>query len=427
MLLNPNPYQIVIQLWPINRSLGGEGFRKSLKILKKYLPSLRIRKIPSGTKLGTWTVPQEWKVIESHVIDPSGKKIFDYFINDLYLVSYSKSFSGVLNLEDLKKKIFYSDNQTSAIPYKTSYYKKDWGLCASKNELERLNEGDYRVKIKTRHIHGNLNFGEIFIQGKSNSEIIFSTYLCHPQMASNELSGPAVLTSLASKLEKMKKKSNYSYRFLFLPETIGAIYYLKKNLIRMKKNVIAGFVCTCLGDKGDFSFIGSKYGNNFAEKFIARTLIKTGHLFQKYSFLERGSDERQFMSPAVDLPFCTLTRTPFGKYPEYHTSLDNLDFISEHSLKQSVQFLEKMVEDIDKCIIPVSQHIGEPFLTKYNLRESFGGGKLSANQTLISHVIAFSDGTNDIVSLSELIPNTTETEIKKIVQKLVKRRILKLK
>lgn len=418
-----DPYSIIEKLWPINRSLGGYGFRKSLKLIRLYIPALKIRNIPSGLKLGSWKVPLEWHVVRARLYNPNREKILDYFDNDLTLVSYSKSFKASISLSELKKRIFSIPSIPNAIPYRTSYYKKDWGFCMSDKQKSSLQDGKYLVDIKTEFRKGNLNYGELFLKGETKTEVIFSTYLCHPQMVSNELSGPALLTCLARFLLN-KKKLYYSYRFFFSPETIGAIYILNRNLEHMQKNVLAGFICTCLADKGDFSLVQSPNKLNYAEKMIRDTAKIMNVNLKLYEFLDRGSDERQYLSPAVNLPFCTLTRSKFGEYPEYHTHLDNFEITSRKNLSFSLLFLKTLVKNIESHRVPISRHIGEPHYSRYRLRRNIGAGTLNIKEKLVSDLVAYSNGSNNIEDLNKILRYSDTDSINKTLKILIKSKIV---
>jgi len=322
-------HDLARRLFPINRSITGRGFRKSLEIIREYLPELQIKSIKSGEKCFDWIVPLEWDVEEAYIEEyPSGKRIVDFKENNLHLVNYSVAVDKVLSFEELDKHLYYREDLPEAIPYVTSYYHPNWGFCLTYNQYKTLDQNKkYRVVIRSRHFQGELNYGELIIPGESEEEIFFSTYLCHPSMANNELSGPVLATFLA-RYVKQKENRRYTYRFIFIPETIGSICYLSRNLKELKSKVIAGFVLTCVGDEGKFSYLPSRCGDTLADKVALNLLTYEVGNFKRYSFLERGSDERQYCSPGIDLPVCLVMKSKFGAYKEYHTSLDNLDFVT---------------------------------------------------------------------------------------------------
>ena len=323
-MIGKHIHELAKKLWPFNRSLTGKGVRQTLNEISKHLPRLSIKSIKSGSKVFDWIIPKEWNVREAYIVTPTGKKICDFSKNNLHLLGYSTSFSGELKLSELKKHLYTLPEQPKAIPYVTSYYEERWGFCLAQDQFNTLKDGIYKVVIDTTLFNGVMNYGELLIKGKSDKEILLSTYICHPSMANNELSGPAVVTFLAKWLLEASKLE-YSYRIIFIPETIGSITYLSRNYKKMKNKIIAGFNISCVGDDRSYSYLPSRDGNTVSD-FIAKHVLKwTDKNFIEYSWLDRGSDERQYCAPGIDLPIASIARTLYGKYPEYHTSLDDLD------------------------------------------------------------------------------------------------------
>jgi aminopeptidase-like protein len=292
------------QLWPIGRSLSGQGVRDTLRILSGKLPNLATKSFPSGEQVSDWTIPKEWNVKQAYIIDPHGKKICDYAENNLNLMGYSIPVDKEFSLEELQPHLFSLADQPTAIPYVTSYYKENWGFCLPHNERLNLKDGIYKILIESSLESGRLDYAELFIQGKSKREVLFSTYICHPSMANNELSGPVLATELAKALTE--KNPYYSYRFLFIPETVGSIAYVSKNLKALQENLLAGFVLTCVGDDRTFSYVPSRKGDTVADKVALEVIKKQGLNCKFYSWKDRGSDERQFSAPGVDLPVCSV-------------------------------------------------------------------------------------------------------------------------
>jgi len=416
------------KLFPINRSITGKGFLDSIKILNSSSKIIKISKIASRKKVFDWRVPMVWNINDAY-ISYNGIRIVDFKKNNLHLVGYSKSVNKTLNFKNLKKKLITVKKiDYDAIPYATSYYKKDWGFCVSRKQFDKMSKfkRNFKVCIDSNFKKGNLFWGEALIKGQSKKTVIFSTYLCHPSMANNELSGPLVCNQLIKFL--IKRKNYYSYRILFLPETIGAISYLAKNFNFLKKNLLCGFVISCVGDKGRFSKINSKYNSNFADKILNETFRSKKIKFNEYSYLDRGSDERQFCSPLINLPFCTITRSKFETYKEYHTSKDDINFVSTKSLNQSVNFLKNLIKKIELSIIPISNIKCEPMLSKRNLYPS---NRACSKQSYVKKskeildFFSYCDGTNNLNQLSK-ITKLTIHKTKKIFCILKENKIIKV-
>ena len=352
------------ELWPINRSLSGEGVRETLIKIKSLIPDLVIKSVPSGKKVFDWNIPKEWHVNKAYIIDPKGKKICNYFENNLHLVSYSCPFKGELSLEDLKKKSIRNTISTRCNPYITSYYKERWGFCMTKNQFDNLEDGIYKVVVDTKLFKGELNYGELIIKGKNKKEIFLSTNICHPSLANNEISGIVVTTYLAKWLINLKE-INYTFRIIFVPETIGSLTYLSSNYKEMKRNVFAGFNISCVGDNRTYSYLPSRKGNTVSD-IIAKHVLKWIHSeFITYSWFDRGSDERQYCAPFIDLPIASIHRSKFKEYPEYHTSLDNLtNVVTPLGLQGGFNALKKAIELLERNFKYKVNFMGEPQLGK---------------------------------------------------------------
>ena len=397
-------YDLMKRLFPINRSITGKGFRYSLRLIKEYLPDLEIKSIKSGEKCFDWVVPPEWDVEEAYIEEyPSGKRIIDFKENNLHLVSYSVAVDKVLSFEELDKHLYYRKDLPDAIPYVTSYYAPNWGFCLSYNQYKKLNRNaKYRVVIKSCHFPGELNYGELIIPGETEKEIFFSTYLCHPSMANNELSGPVLATFLA-RWVKEKKNRRFTYRFIFIPETIGSICYLSRNLQVLKERVIAGFNLTCVGDEGEFSYLPSRYGDTLADKVALNILNYCIGKYKKYSFLDRGSDERQYCSPGVDLPVCLVMKSKFGTYKEYHTSLDNLNFVTPKGLQESFEVYTKIIDVLENNRIYKTTVLCEPQMGRRGLYHQISyRGKSDLVRTLMDFLV-YADGKNDLIDIANIL------------------------
>ncbi len=394
-------FDLMKRLFNLNRSLTGEGNRETLKLIKKKLGKLKILEFKCGKKVFDWVIPPEWNVKNAYVLDQNKKKIIDFKKNNLHLVGYSKAVNKKISLEKLKNHLYTYKNQPNAIPYVTSYYNRTWGFCLPFNQLKKLKKGEYTVKIDSNFNHnGSLTIGEYKIKGKSNKEILISTNICHPSMANNELSGPVIATFLINYFSK--KKNYYSMRFLFLPETIGPITYLSKYLKTIKKNFLAGYHLTCIGDGGDFSLIEAKEKYSYSTK-IAKMILKNYSNKKVYSFLERGSDERQYNNPGINLSVATLMRTKFGLYKEYHSSLDNLSFIKPENLQDSYEYVLKILKLAQNDFKIYSTVKGEPFLSKRNLYRKFGVRKdLDKEESKLFNLMSYADGSS-LSTISEKI------------------------
>ncbi|WP_440669458.1 DUF4910 domain-containing protein [Candidatus Pelagibacter sp. HIMB1483] len=416
-------FNLAKKVWNYNRSLTGQGVRDTLNEFKKINKDLKINKVRSGTKAFDWEIPLEWNVREAYISDPSGKKICDFHKNNLHLVGYSIPQKKSFNLEQIKKKIYTYKKIPKAIPYHTSYYKKDWGFCMSLNQKKKLKKGIYKVNINTSLKKGYMNFGEIFIKGKKKKEIFFSTYVCHPSMANNELSGPCTMIYFSDYLKKIKL--NYSVRILFIPESIGSIYYLSKNYKKMKKNIISGFNISCIGDNRSYSFISSRKNNTDTDKITRYVYKNISNKFKEYSWNDRGSDEKNYCAPGIDLPVCTIMRSKFGKYKEYHTSEDKLGkVVSKVGLNNSFELLKKIHYLADNYSSPKTSVLGEPFLTKYNLYPTLSSQNLPKKTMLIKNIITYSDGDNSIIDIAEKC-KVSVWDIIPLIKMLQKKKILK--
>jgi len=395
-------YNWASDLFPITRSITGKGVRDTLKYIKNILPDLKINEIKSGTKIFDWEIPDEWNIDEAYIEDENGKKIVDFKENNLHVLNYSVPVDTYLNLDELDKHLYSIEDQPDLIPYVTSYYNRRWGFCLTHNKRKSLKNQKFHVVIKSQLKPGVLNYGEIIISGKSSKEILLSTYICHPSMANNEVSGPVVTTALAKYISETKDR-RYSYRIIFIPETIGAIAYLKHNFEIMKRNIDAGFILTCVGDNRSYSFMPSRLGKTLTDRIALHIIKEFYPQTINYSFLERGSDERQFCTPLVDLPVVSLMRTKYGKYPEYHTSGDNMTLISEEGLLGGFEINQKCIKALEINFKYKATIIGEPKMDKRGLRNSLGAPKSLTFETInIMNFLMYSDGSC-LLDISERI------------------------
>lgn len=410
-------YELAKKLFPICRSITGVGFRASLKILDDAMGGgiLKIHSIKSGTKVYDWVVPQEWQINDAYIITPDGEKICDFKKNNLHVLNYSEGINDEISLDELQKHLYSIEDYPDAIPYVTSYYKKRWGFCIEHEKRKKLKNGKYKVFIDAKHFDGVLNYADFIIPSTQNNkeEILISTYLCHPSMANNELSGPIVATFLAKWLLKQKERK-YNYRFVIIPETIGSIVYINKNLNHLQKYIKAGFVLSCIGDDNAYSLIHSPSKNTLADK-VALYTLKNKENFKRFSFIDRGSDERQYCSPLVNLPVVCICRTRFGDYKEYHTSKDDLNFISEKGLQGGLKAMQEIIINLeinDKYKITT---FCEPNLGKRGLYIPYS--QRVGRVENILNILSYCDGKNDVLDIADKL-NLQGYEIKELIEKL---------
>lgn len=416
-------YGLVKRLWSINRSITGDGVRETLRELKVLLPDLRIHEVPSGTPVFDWTVPNEWNVREAWIEGPDGIRFADFAENNLHLVSYSIPVDTTLSLEDLQSHLYSLPDQPDAIPYLTSYYSERWGFCLRHNDRAKLKQGAYRVHIDTTLAPGSMTYGELIIPGETTAEVFLSTYVCHPSMANNELSGPCVTTYLAKWLSALPKR-RHTYRIVFIPETIGSITYLCENLEQFRQHIIAGFNITCVGDDRCFSYLPSRAGNTLSDNVALHVLSHMAPGFKRYSYLDRGSDERQYCAPGVDLPVASIMRSKYSEYPEYHTSLDDLSLVTPAGLAGGFTALRKAIEIIEYNCIPQLTVLCEPQLGKRGLYPTLSTKTTGDEVRAMMDMLAYCDGTHSLLGIAEII-GVPMWELLPIHAKLIEHGILR--
>jgi aminopeptidase-like protein len=395
-------YRWASELFPINRSITGDGLRETLRYLKKLLPDLTINEVPSGTQAFDWTVPDEWNIRSASITDEAGNRVVDFAHSNLHVVAYSTPVDEWLTLEELQPHLHSLPDQPDAIPYVTSYYVRRWGFCISQRQREALKPGRYHVVIDSTLAPGSLSYGELILPGKEEKEILLSTYVCHPSMANNELSGPVVVTALARWLAN-KKDRRFTYRILFLPETIGSIVYISQHIDEMKRNTIAGVVASCIGDDRGYSLLLSRGGDTLADR--AAKLVVKHHApdYVEYSYLDRGSYERQFFWPGVDLPVVSIMRVGYNGYPEYHTSLDDLTLISPTGLAGGFTAIQQFIALLEKNHTYQVTITCEPQLGRRGFYPTLGGRDVVNSVKSVSNVLAYADGTRDLVDIATQI------------------------
>ena len=410
-----------------NRSLTGEGTRETLKKIKHINSNLKIKSIKSGTKVFDWTIPPEWIIHEAFIKDSKNKKIIDFKDNNLHVVNYSAPIKKIITLNDLDKKLHSIKDMPDAIPYITSYYKKDWGFCIQDSKRKKLKKGNYEVNIKSKFIKGHMNYGEIFFKGRRKKEILLSTYICHPSMANDGLSGIAVLTFIAKFISKMRNRK-FSYRIVFAPETIGSIAFINKNINNLKKNVYAGFNVTCIGDNRSYSYLPTRNGSTISDEIAKHVLLQKDKNFKKYLWKDRGSDERQYNAPGVDLPVASLMRTKYlhyKKFPEYHTSLDDLEkVVTPEGLQGGYDLVKDCLIILERNYIPKVTTLCEPQLSKKKLYPEKGLRGIPEEISLLRDVISYSDGTRSLLNIANIC-GTSFFKVFEITEKLHKFKLIK--
>jgi aminopeptidase-like protein len=418
-------HDLAKRLWPINRSLTGEGVRETLQILQELVQELQIKEVPSGTRVFDWEVPREWRPVKAYIITPNGEKICDFSKNNLHLVGYSIPIKAQMTLDELDEHLYSLPQQPEAIPYITSYYKDRWGFCLTQKQRDSLQSGIYEVVIESELFEGNLTYGEIFFKGKSDKEVFLSTYVCHPSMANNELSGPVVTTYLAQWLSELKDRK-YSYRIVFIPETIGSITYISLRKDHLKKHVIAGFNISCIGDDRAYSYLPSRRGDSLSDLVAQHTLSILAPGFKSYEWKHRGSDERQYCAPGIDLPIASIMRTKYGEYPEYHTSLDDLEHVvTPRGLDGGYRAFKKAIETIESHCYPRVKTLCEPQLGKRGLYPTLSTKETGKKVQVMMDLITWSDGTLSLLDIANRC-KVGAWELSAILQELVEHDLIEL-
>lgn len=408
------------RLFPLHRSLTGDGVRQTLAIIAEYLPGLRMHEVPTGRSVLDWTIPDEWNIHNAYLLDPQGSRFADIRDCNVHLVSYSEPGERSLSLTELQHHLHSDPDLPTAIPYVTSYYNRTWGFCITQEQRDSLVDGTYRAVVDGRLEPGHLTFADLVLPGDSESEILISTYVCHPSLANNELSGPLVSIGLA--LWLMQRPRRYTYRFVFAPETIGAITYIAENLDHLRKSVVAGINLTCVGDEGDYSYLASRLGNTPLDR-IARRVVRTRPRAVQYSYLDRGSDERHYCMPGVDLPMISLMRTKYGSYPEYHTHLDDFTVVTPAGLQGGLDLVRECVNELEGSDYYRATVLGEPQLGRRGLYHTMHARAVADEVLLRTHVLAYADGRHSVADIAEMC-GESESVIRALVDELIDHELL---
>ena len=390
-------YEDISRLYPLCRSITGEGLRESIRFLQKHIP-LALHEVSSGTQVFDWTVPKEWNIRDAYIKNAKGERVVDFHKCSLHVLNYSTPIKQKMSIAELRPHLFSLPEMPDWIPYRTSYYKETWGFCLSQNQLNGLADEEYEICIDSTLQPGNLTYGEFRIQGATDDEILISTHSCHPSLCNDNLSGMVIAAKLAEYLVQVSLR--YSYRFLWIPGTIGSITWLALNeslLPRIKH----GLVLSCLGDRGGFTYKRSRRGNAEIDRVVEQVLRSSGAAFDIENFIPYGYDERQYCSPGINLPMGCFMRTPNGKYPQYHTSADDLGFVTAGALAESLRMLIRCIQVLEgnhrylnlnpKC---------EPQLGRRGLYRQMGGMNSSLSEETILWILNFSDGDHSLLDIA---------------------------
>ncbi|KZM49931.1 DUF4910 domain-containing protein [Labrenzia sp. OB1] len=410
-------------LWPVCRSLTGPGVRETLAYLQKILPDLQVHSVRSGTKVFDWTVPKEWHIRSARLTGPDGEVVADFVDNNLHVVGYSVGVDRELSLEELEGHLYSLPEQPDAIPYITSYYKPHWGFCVSQAARDGMKPGMYRAVIDAEHVDGVLNYADLIIPGRTEEEVLISTYVCHPSMANNELSGPVVAAAVAEWIAQ--QDNHYTYRFVFVPETIGAIAYVHEHLDLLRLRTVAGYVITCIGDDRSYSFLPSREDGTLSDRAGRLALNSVAPDYKTFSFLTRGSDERQYCSPGVDLPIASIMRTKYAEYPEYHTSLDDLTLVTPSGLQGGFEAVAQALAIIDNNRTWQIKRPCEPQLGARGLYPSVSTKNKAQQVRTLLNIVAYADGKLDFIDLCRTI-EAPPADVLPLVQKLLEGDVLEL-
>ncbi len=390
-------------LIPICRSITGPGVRETLQYLKKIIPNLEVVSVPTGERAFDWEVPPEWVIRDAYIATLDGARIVDFKENNLHVVGYSEPVDGVFTKDDLLPHLHSLPNMPDAVPYITSYYKRSWGFCVSDRFKRQLPDVRFRVVIDSDIKPGVLNYGEVYLPSSESGamDVLLSTNVCHPSMANNETSGIVVTAALAVHLAGRGYRK-HNYRIVFLPETIGSLVFISRNLATLKSKLIAGFVVCCIGDDRAFSYVPSRLGDSLADRVIKHVLGWVDSTYKKYTWSDRGSDERQYCAPGIDLPVASLMRSKYGEYPEYHTSDDKLhSVVTPSGLQGGFSALLRAIDILERHCFPRAVVLGEPNLGRRGLYPSTSTRDSFSKVIRMLNVLSYADGANSLLDIAE--------------------------
>jgi aminopeptidase-like protein len=391
-------YALIERLYPLCRSITGNGVRRSLRLLRERIP-LALREVVSHTQVFDWTVPDEWNVRDAYIMNDAGERLVDFRKSNLHVLNYSTPINRMMSLAELRPHLFTIPDAPDWIPYRTSYYQKNWGFCLTQRQLDKLDEGEYHVYIDSTLHPGHLTYGEFRIQGGTDDEVLISCHSCHPSLCNDNLSGMAVAARLAALLHGLSLR--YSYRFLWIPGTIGSITWLALNQAIVPR-IKHGLVLSCVGDPGKFSYKRTRRGNAEIDRAVEQMLIHSGSEFQVLDFAPNGYDERQYCSPGINLSVGCFMRTPNGCYPEYHTSADDLSLVSPSAMGESLAQLLRVIQILEQNRRYVNLNPKcEPQLGRRGLYHQIGGMEESTGvEKAMFWVLNFSDGEHDLLDIA---------------------------
>ena len=418
-------YALAKRLWRHPRSITGEGVRASLAELSEAVGGLVFHEVATGTQVGDWVVPNEWNLRRARLIGPDGTTICDTSENNLHVLNYSLPFNGKISLEELQSHIYSLPEQPDAIPYVTSYYEPRWGFSMSHTVRQSLQDGEYLVQIDASLAPGSLTYADLILPGENECEILISTYVCHPQMANNELSGPVVTAELIKYLKALPNRQ-YTYRFVFAPETIGAITYIHRNHQLLKDRVKAGFVVTCVGDDRAHSLLPTRNGDHHIDVIARHVLSQIEPMYKEYPWASRGSDERQYSAPLVGIPMVSVMRSKYYEYSEYHTSHDDLErVVSAAGLAGGFEAIRQALEILEQDVYPTALVRGEPMLSALGLYSTLGAGRYSSSPQKLLDIWSFCDGSLSTLDIATKLC-LSFVEVREVVDTLLKHELVQV-
>lgn len=398
-------YELCGKIFPICRSLMGEGVRLTLGILDEYIADtgyhLNITEIPTGTQVYDWTVPKEWVIRDAYIEDEERNRVIDFKDNNLHVMGYSAPVDEWMDLSEMGGCLYTQPDQPELIPYVTSYYKERFGFCMSENQRRNLKPGKYHLYVDSDLKDGNLTYADLVIKGKLDKEVLITTYICHPSMANDICSGMSLLSELIRYVAALKER-RYTYRFVFEPETIGAIAYISQHYDELRENVVAAFNLSCVGDDRTYSMVESPYADTYSDR-VLKNVLASRNKVDVYSYLERGSDERQYAAAGIDIPMVCFCRSKFGKFPEYHTSADNMSLVNPAGFQGSFDVMTEAIQVLEHNGKYRAKVFCEPQLGKRGLYPTISQKGQYDEVRLLCDFAAYANGKNDLITISEYL------------------------